>query len=169
MNRTLRWTGVAAAVVAALAVAGCSDDDDNAGQRYAKLVSFGDSLSDVGTHRVGAIAAAGGGEYSINPAGGMGGVNWTERLAARIGVAAPCAAQTGLMSELAAVGILPVPVTNVAGCYGYAQGGARVTNPVGSDNAALPDSQIGQLTKPMVEQINRHLRPRVARSRATSW
>ena len=158
MDRNLRWTAVAAALAAALTVAGCSDDDNsNNTPRYSKLVSFGDSLSDVGTHRVGAIAAAGGGEYSINPAGGAGGVNWTERLAARLGVAAPCAAQTGLMSELSAVGILPVAVTNVAGCYNYAQGGARVTNPVGSDNAALPGNQIGQLTKPVVEQINRHL------------
>jgi phospholipase/lecithinase/hemolysin len=55
-----------------------------------------------------------------------------------------------------------VAVVDHAGCYSYAQGGARVTNPIGPGNAALlalgdPNGAIGQLTKPVVSQIAAHL------------
>lgn len=47
------------------------------------MVSFGDSLSDVGTYGVGALNAVyGGGKYTIN---GPQGKVWTEYLAAQLG------------------------------------------------------------------------------------
>jgi phospholipase/lecithinase/hemolysin len=123
---------------------------------YTSLVSFGDSLSDVGTYRVSTIAVVGGGEYNVN---GPFGKNWTEDLAAGLLLRAPCAAQTGLNSIIPT--IPPATVTNHSGCFGYAQGGARVTNPVGPGNLATypadPSGALGQLTDPVINQINRHL------------
>ena len=48
------------------------------------------------------------------------------------------------------------------GCTSYAQGGARVTNPVGPYNAALlalgnPAGQLGALTQPVQAQVAHHL------------
>jgi len=148
------WAPFAAVLLAAtLAACGGGDDGDQSPRvAYGKMVSFGDSLSDVGSYRVGAIAQLGGGEYSIN---GSAGVNWTELLAASAHVATPCAAQTGLQSTIP--NIPAVAVVNHAGCYGYGQGGSRVTNPIGVANAALPAPQLGQLTDPVKNQILRHL------------
>ena len=148
------WAPLASvALCALLASCGGGGDGDQAPRvSYGKLVSFGDSLSDVGSYRVGAIAQLGGGEYSVN---GAAGVNWTELLAASAHVAAPCAAQTGLQSTIP--GIPAVAVVNHADCYGYGQGGARVTDPIGISNAALPAPQLGQLTDPVKNQITRHL------------
>lgn len=123
---------------------------------YASMVSFGDSLSDVGTYRVGAIAATGGGEYTVN---GHSGRNWTENLAKLLLVSAPCPAQTGLNSVIP--GIPAVPVVDHPECLNYAQGGSRVTNPVGSSNLqtypADPGGALGQLTVPVVQQFRKHL------------
>lgn len=127
--------------------------------QYTSQVSFGDSLSDVGTYAVGTVAALGGGKWtingdnrSVNPA--LTGLNWTELLAAQIGLPAPCPAQTGLDGS-AALGF-SVPVVNHPGCYGYAQGGARVTNPVGAGHK-LTGSPLGALTVPVVQQVQNHL------------
>ena len=43
-----------------------------------------------------------------------------------------------------------------AGCYGYAMGGSRVTNPVGPNNR-LTGSALGALTVPVTTQIANHL------------
>ena len=155
MRREFRFWAPCASVALAALLAACGgggDGDQNPRVSYGKLVSFGDSLSDVGSYRVGAIAQLGGGEYSIN---GSTGVNWTELLAASAHVAAPCAAQTGLQSTIPS--IPAVAVVNHAGCFGYGQGGARVTDPIGIGNAALPAPQLGQLTDPVKNQILRHL------------
>ncbi|HSO45577.1 MAG TPA: SGNH/GDSL hydrolase family protein, partial [Rhodoferax sp.] len=150
-----------AALAAALLVAACGGSDDAVVQappiQYTSLVSFGDSLSDVGTHKVGTVAALGGGTYSVN---GISGVipskNWTELMAAQIGVAAPCPAQTGLTGDPSQG--FSIPVVNHPGCTNYAQGGARVTDPVGMGSAAAPvNSPLGQLTVPIVTQISNHL------------
>jgi phospholipase/lecithinase/hemolysin len=50
-----------------------------------------------------------------------------------------------------------VPATAHAGCYGYAMGGSRVTNPVGPSNK-LTGSALGALTYPVVTQIANHLK-----------
>jgi phospholipase/lecithinase/hemolysin len=82
-------------------------------------------------------------------------------LALSLGLAVPCAAQTGLNSVIPS--IPAAAVSNHAECFNYAQGGARVTNPVGPANLALwtmfndPSGQLGQLTVPVITQIASHL------------
>lgn len=155
-----------AAMAAALLVAACGGGSDDAvvqapAIQYTSLVSFGDSLSDVGTYKVGTVAALGGGTYSVNGITGAIGdsptpsKNWTELIAAQIGVAAPCPAQTGLDG----LGGFSVPVVDHPGCTNYAQGGARVTDPVGPGNKLLggANATLGQLTVPIVTQISNHL------------
>jgi len=126
---------------------------------FGAQIAFGDSLSDVGTYAVGTVKALGGGLFTINgdytalyPS--LTGLNWTAVLAARLKLPAPCAAQTGLDGD--ATKGFAVPVENHAGCFGYAQGGARVTNPVGPSNK-LTGSPLGALTVPVATQIANHL------------
>ena len=121
------FKGTLAAVAAALLVAACGGGGGQSVSSkvgFNALVSFGDSLSDVGTYKVGTVAALGGGKYTVNSATAL---NWTEVIAADYGLPTPCSAQTGLKG-MAAQGF-SVPVTNHPGCTNYAQGGARVTNP----------------------------------------
>jgi outer membrane lipase/esterase len=141
------------------ACGGSSSGDQSLKTRFGAQISFGDSLSDVGTYAVGTVQALGGGRFTINgdnsavnPA--LTGKNWTELMAAQFGLPAPCPAQTGLQGD-AAQGF-SVPVVNHPGCYGYAQGGSRVTNPIGQGNA-LTGSPLGALTVPVSTQIARHL------------
>ena len=127
--------------------------------KFSSQVSFGDSLSDVGSYAVGTVAALKGGKFTINGDHAaihpeLSGKNWTEHMAAQFGLPAPCAAQTGLDGD-AGQGF-SVPVANHAGCYGYAMGGSRVTNPVGP-NHKLTGSALGALTVPVVTQIANHL------------
>lgn len=154
------------AILSAVAVlVGCGGSGSNtAGDqtlkaKYSAQISFGDSLSDVGTYAVGPVKALGGGKYTINGSNtginpALTGKNWTELIAAQLGLPAPCPAQTGL-NGVAAAGFA-IPVVNHAGCFGYAQGGARVTNPVGPGNI-LTGAALGQLTVPVVTQIKNHL------------
>jgi outer membrane lipase/esterase len=160
------FKSVPVALAAALLVAACGgggDGDQANAVKFTSLVSFGDSLSDVGTYKVGAVAALGGGLYTVNGIAGAAGAspvpskNWTALIAAQIGQAAPCSAQTGLEGDVNYG--FSVPVTNHAGCLNYAQGGARVTNPVGPGNKLLggDNATLGQLTVPVVTQISNHL------------
>ena len=154
------------AILSAVAIlAGCGGSGSNtAGDqtlkaKYSAQISFGDSLSDVGSYAVGPVKALGGGKYNINGDNkgvnaALTGKNWTELMAAQFGLPAPCAAQTGL-DGVAAQGFA-VPVVNHTGCFGYAQGGARVTNPVGPGNK-YTGSALGQLTVPVATQIQNHL------------
>lgn len=151
---------LAVSIGAALLVAACGGGSDPAPAPIVKptsLVSFGDSLSDVGTYKVGVVAALGGGTYSVNGVtGAIPTKNWTELLAATMGTTAPCPAQTGLNSATALGG--PVAVVDNLTCRNYAQGGARVTDPVGPGSASAPvNSPLGQLTVPIVTQISNHL------------
>jgi outer membrane lipase/esterase len=146
--------GVAALGAAMLAACGGGSD----GSGYSRMVVFGDSLSDVGTYATAGVRQLGGGKYTVN---GANAKIWVEMLADTLGVAAPCAAQTGLEAT-GALAPLAAPITNVAGCFGYAQGGARVTNPVGPSNKALlslgdASGALGQITSPVTSQVARHL------------
>ncbi|QYF95691.1 esterase [Massilia sp. PAMC28688] len=151
----MRYTNFALAVLTAAVLSACGGSDDNnnfaapAKPKFASQVTFGDSLSDVGTYQVGAVAQLGGGKYTIN---GAAGKNWTELLAATLALSAPCPAQQGLNGTLPGFN---VPVTNNLNCTNYAQGGARVTNPAGPGNIAY--SPLGQLTVPVSLQIANHL------------
>jgi phospholipase/lecithinase/hemolysin len=127
--------------------------------RFAAQVTFGDNVADVGSYAVGSIAGLGGGKFTVNGDASvyrpeLNGKTWTELLAPVFGLPAPCAAQTGLQGS--AVQGLSVPVVNHPGCYGYAQGGARISEPVGLGNAAT-GSGLGQLTVPVMTQVANHL------------
>jgi len=148
----MRQFKFAAALIAAAVLAGCGGS--NNAPQFNGIVSFGDSLSDVGTYSVGAVKALGGGKYTINAPDSK---NWIELMAPKLNVAAPCPAQTGLEGD-PTLGF-SAPVTNFSNCTAYAQGGARVTNPVGPGNKLLggANAVLGQLTVPVAKQIQNHL------------
>lgn len=163
----MRKTSFALALLTAAVLSACGGSSSTAPRAgnqtpittFTSQVSFGDSLSDVGSYAVGAVKQLGGGKYtingdntSINP--DLTGKNWTEFLAAQLKLPAPCAAQTGLAGN-AAQGF-SVPVVTYTNCYNYAQGGSRVSDPVGPGNAAT-GSPLGALTVPVVTQIANHL------------
>jgi outer membrane lipase/esterase len=160
----MRHTKFALAAMALAILAGCGGSSPEAGDqnvrvKFSSQVSFGDSLSDVGTYNVGTVANLKGGKFTINGDNTainetLTGRNWTELMAAQLGLPAPCAAMTGLEGN-AAQGF-SVPRTTHTGCYGYAQGGARVTNPVGAGNVRT-GSALGALTVPVVTQVANHL------------
>jgi phospholipase/lecithinase/hemolysin len=148
----MHQTKFALAVLAAAVLAGCggaTGGDQTLKVKYSAQVSFGDSLSDVGSYAVGAVAALGGGKFTINGDNTainpeLTGKNWTEHMAAQFSLPAPCAAETGLEGDASG---FSAPRVKHAGCYGYAMGGSRVTNPVGPNNK-LTGSALGALTVP---------------------
>ena len=147
------------AALAACGGGGSSGGDQNTKIKFTSEVVFGDSLSDVGSYAVGTVAALHGGKFTVNTLTPSS-QNWTELMAGTLGLAAPCAAQTGL-DGLASQGFA-IPVVDHAGCTDYAQGGARVTLPDGPGNASLApalggSAVLGQLTVPVVQQIQDHL------------
>ncbi|WP_426077809.1 SGNH/GDSL hydrolase family protein [Janthinobacterium sp. PSPC3-1] len=158
----MQYTKFALAALTAAVLAGCGGSgggDQTLKVKYTAQVSFGDSLSDVGSYAVGTVAALKGGKFTINGDNTainpeLTGKNWTEHLAAQFGLPAPCAAQTGLDGNVAQ-GFF-VPSVKKAGCFGYAMGGSRVTNPVGPNNK-LTGSALGALTVPVTTQIANHL------------
>ncbi|HEY8024633.1 MAG TPA: SGNH/GDSL hydrolase family protein [Burkholderiaceae bacterium] len=160
----MRHYQFALAVLSAAILAGCGGGSASGGDQTTKIkfsaqVSFGDSLSDVGTYDVGTVAALHGGKFTVNTLTPST-QNWTELMAASLGLPAPCPAETGL-NGAAAAGFAVTPVKH-SGCYGYGQGGARVTNPNGPGSAGLAASLggsqvLGQLTVPVVTQIQNHL------------
>lgn len=150
------------AAMFAVALTGCGNGGDAAPRvQFSSEVVFGDSLSDVGTYNVGTIThVGGGGLYTVNPTVKTSAINWTELIAADLSLSAPCAAETGLNGS-AGFGFSVAPVFHT-GCTNYAQGGARVTNPLGPGNAALPSflggsAILGQLTVPVTTQIDNYL------------
>lgn len=138
-----------------IAESGNRDHEQEGKIQFTSQISFGDSLSDVGTYSVGTIAAYGGGKFTIN---GPGARNWTELMAAQFGLPAPCPAQTGLDGN-PALGFSVMPPVNHAGCTGYAQGGARISNPVGIGNKLTGGDNVdlGFLTVPVVQQVQNYL------------
>ena len=157
MNRpplSFSLVALALGALAALTLSGCGGSSSSTTPQFTQMVSFGDSLSDVGTYRVGAVAALGGGEFTIN---GPNNEIWVQDIATALSLPAPCAAETGLNGS-AADGF-NVAVAMHAGCYDFAQGGARVTNPVGPGNALLGGSNaiIGMLTVPVATQVQNYL------------
>jgi phospholipase/lecithinase/hemolysin len=165
----MRKTSFALALLTAAVLTACGGNGSSAGDqtpktKFSNQITFGDSLADVGTYAVGGIAAMGGGQFTINGnntsvSPELTGKNFSQLVAAQLGLPVPCAAQTGLEGT-AAVGF-SVPVTDHPECFGYAQGGARVTNPIGPRNKALAkpgEVTLGALTVPVVTQIANHLK-----------
>ena len=156
------------ALAAAALLAGCGGNDaGDQSPRFAftQMVNFGDSLSDVGSYKTAIVGANGGGHYSINgdfSASGLLYTNWTEYLAAQLSLAQPCPAEVGLAS-VGALSFLAQATVDSTTCLSYAQGGAEVTDPHGPGNAFLftaygsSSGQLGQLTKPVHDQIATYL------------
>ena len=159
MNYVSSWGWSAAAALVLAACGGVGDGDQSPLSGTRRWCGSANSLSDVGSYGTATLqAVTGGGKYTVNAADSK---NWTELIAAAAGTTAPCPAQTGLESS-GPLAAFAEATTNHAGCYGYAQGGTRVTNPVGVANKglmALGDASgyVGQLTDPVINQINRHL------------
>ena len=103
-----------------------------------QVVSFGDSLSDVGTYSPVIQQDFGGGRFTTNP-----GEVWTQKVAEYYGGTLSAAYLGGFGQPLAA-----------AGGLGYAQGGADVTNPEG--NGYAPNSQAAT-TWPVSQQVSDYL------------
>jgi outer membrane lipase/esterase len=161
----MRQTNFALALLAAAVLSACGGSDNNNSAVapkpvFASQVSFGDSLSDLGTYKVGAtVTASGGGTFTINgdntatfPA--LHGKNWTQLMATQLKFAAPCPAWTGLEGSVA--GGFSAPITPNLLCSSYAMGGSRVTNEVGP-NHVKTGSPVGALTYPVVKQVAEHL------------
>ncbi|MDH4290267.1 MAG: SGNH/GDSL hydrolase family protein, partial [Aquincola sp.] len=182
-----RWH-FAAIAAAALIVAGCGGGTTES-PLATRVVVFGDSLSDIGTYTPATSilrvldptdtrgAPYFGGkfttntfvEYQVPPAGVTRASNtstanmWVEWVAARMGVViTPAMAGFGPDTPQTRVRC-PVTLTSpaLAGtCTGYAQGGARVTNPAGSNNpngTGLVGTTPTLTTEPMVTQVAKHL------------
>jgi phospholipase/lecithinase/hemolysin len=114
----LRMTQVALASAAFAMITACggggsssSSSSTPAGGVNLQVVSFGDSLSDVGTYSPVIAADFGGGRFTTNP-----GEIWTQKVAEYYGGTLTPAYEGGFGVALAATG-----------GYGYAQGGALVT------------------------------------------
>ncbi len=139
--KDMRWK--LAALAAAVLVAACGGESaDGPSNKVGinAMVSFGDSLSDIGSYNVGSIAGlgaatGGAGRFTVNAT--TGGQIWTERIAALLPAATPCPAQTGL-SPSPQLGLTGAPFTAKPGCTQYAQGGARVSSPAGLKSGLPP-------------------------------
>jgi phospholipase/lecithinase/hemolysin len=109
--------------------------------RVRQVVVFGDSLSDVGTYRVGLIADVGGGKFTTNP-----GPVWVETIGFLLGTrVTPFRQGFGGTSQ-------------VLGGTGYAMGGARVSQQPGIDcNPDATGACTAELTIPITQQIGDYL------------
>jgi phospholipase/lecithinase/hemolysin len=107
-----------------------------------QVVSFGDSLSDVGTYSPVILASFGGGRFTTNP-----GQIWTQNVAQYYGDTLTPAYLGGFGQPLAASSGL-----------GYAQGGSRVTQQPGLGHAPsnLPD-YAQATTVPVATQVQQYL------------
>ncbi|MDE2368968.1 MAG: SGNH/GDSL hydrolase family protein [Burkholderiales bacterium] len=120
---------------------------------FTRIVSFGDSLSDVGTYApVTSLTGNGqppyaGGRWTTNlvtPTGTVVGTVWIENVAASLGLSITPAMMGYGASSVAC------PAQNNS-CTGYGQGGSLVTDPNGIGHSG------GALTVPVVTQIANHL------------
>ncbi|SAL02715.1 phospholipase/lecithinase/hemolysin-like protein [Caballeronia calidae] len=141
-----RFAQVATAGAAFALLAACGGGDDNnstpPGGVKLQVVSFGDSLSDVGTYAPVAAANFGGGRFTTNP-----GQVWVQNVAQYYGDTLTPAMTGGF----------GVPPQTQSG-FGYAQGGALVTNPIGINHVSNdPANYQGPLTVPVVQQVKNYL------------
>jgi phospholipase/lecithinase/hemolysin len=127
---------------------------------FTKLISFGDSLSDVGAYTP-ATSATGngqapyiGGKFTTNGGStGSNGTVWVENLATTLGlVVTP--AEVGFNGQSVQCPAAANPAL-ASTCTAYGQGGARVTDPNGIGHDPLTGA--GALTVPLVTQMDRHL------------
>ncbi|MFL9862755.1 SGNH/GDSL hydrolase family protein [Paraburkholderia fungorum] len=136
---------IASAAFALLAACGGGGSDNNnssgstpAGGVKLQVVSFGDSLSDVGTYAPVIQSSFGGGRFTTNP-----GEVWTQKVAEYYGGTLTAAYVGGFGQPLVATGGL-----------GYAQGGSDVVNPQGEGWAP---NNMAATTVPVVTQVANYL------------
>lgn len=140
--------GIRAAIVAALlsllaACGGHGDSHDNGAQAVPggvnlQIVSFGDSLSDVGTYAP-IASAVGGGRFTTNP-----GQVWVQDVAQYYGDTVSAAYTIDLGHKLTAQNGL-----------GYAEGGATVATAASINDALI--ALIGSVNMPVNEQVANYL------------
>lgn len=142
--------------VAVALMAACGGGGDSK-IKFTNVVTFGDSISDAGTYRVGTIAQLGGGKFTIN---GANDKVWTEALAANLGLPAQCAAQTGLLPNNGVTGEV---IKDFPACNNYAQGSSRVTevgsgpNGVALQSAPYNQTNLGLIADSIKNQMSRHV------------
>ncbi|HEX3634533.1 MAG TPA: SGNH/GDSL hydrolase family protein [Paraburkholderia sp.] len=141
----VRVTQIAIASAAFALLAACGGGSDNnsssstpTGGVKLQVVSFGDSLSDVGTYAPVIQLSFGGGRFTTNP-----GEVWTQKVAEYYGGTLSAAYLGGFGQPLVA-----------AGGYGYAQGGSRVDQPQGEGYAP---NNMAATTIPVTQQITEYL------------
>ncbi len=93
--KSMKWKLAALAAAAILAACGDNETADGPSNKVGinAMVSFGDSLSDIGSYNVGSIAGlgqatGGAGRFTVNDT--AGGQIWPERIAALLPVATTC-------------------------------------------------------------------------------
>ncbi len=120
---------------------------------FSALISFGDSLSDVGTYSPApAQFNIAGGKFTTNSSTGT---IWVENVATALGLLVT-PAQVGFNGQSVSCPAAANPNPVIAkSCTAYGQGGSRVTDPngVGHD----PATGGGALTVPVATQIANHL------------
>ena len=162
MNKSIRsWAlpGLAAALLTAcggndadIAGSGQPDGAPTSKGSFTAVVSFGDSLSDIGAYAP-ATSLTGngqapyfGGKFTANSATAK---IWVENLATTMGVViTPAEVGFGASSGKCPAAATPALAST---CTGYGQGGSRVTDPNGIGKTT------GALTVPMKTQIANHL------------
>lgn len=134
MFAVLRW--IVPGIAAALFVAGCASAPPTA-----RIIAFGDSLSDLGTYaaRVKGRTAA---RYTTNP-----GPLWIELVAQHYGTTIGPYRQAGWGEP-----------AKVLGGTGYAEGGSRVAKQPGTSNTdATAGPGSGSTTMPLRDQLSVHV------------
>jgi len=129
--------GDAALAVAATGAARLHRDESH---RISQVVVFGDSLSDVGTYKVGAIAQVGGGKFTTNP-----GPVWTETVGLLL-----CARVTPFRQGFGGA-------SQILGGTGFAMGGSRVSQQPGIGCNPDPSGCTAALTIPVRQQVTDYL------------
>lgn len=152
-----RWLATACAAAWLVACGGGNDPVPGSGSpsgaptakgNFTALVSFGDSLSDVGTYAPATYVPGTnppvffGGKFTTNGTGNI----WVQNVAAELGITLT-PAQVGFLPAAPPV---DCPAQN-ATCTAYGQGGALVTDPNGIGH------DTGALTVPLKTQIDNHL------------
>ncbi|MEW5880039.1 MAG: SGNH/GDSL hydrolase family protein [Pseudomonadota bacterium] len=144
-QRLVRSFALLAAVAASVILVGSCGGSDTPTRTIESVASFGDSLSDLGAYKWGNVEAAGGGRYTTNP-----GTIWVEEVAAHYGTSIS-------RNRLGGAG---VPTPTVFGGYGYAQGGARITQLPGVGGTPSPlgaNIPVESAAMPVREQVTAHL------------
>jgi phospholipase/lecithinase/hemolysin len=135
-----------AVLIALLAACGGSGGNGGGGNATAnppggvrlQIVSFGDSLSDVGTFAP-IAGAVGGGRFTTNP-----GQVWTQLVAQHYGDTLSAAFTIGFDHQL-----------SPQGGFGYAEGGSTVATPANLNNFLV--DVIGDVEMPVTQQVSSYL------------